>query len=136
MRTRHVPMTACSSSSRAHTATSTALCTTPGNSPMELQTEPSGTFCTVECKIGTVCIFSLLSMFSFLYQIRPLRMRVHIISRPLLILFSDVYNQGSFHITLELSDNKWPSASTLPTFWDDNREAILSCILSSSRIRT
>lgn len=37
-----------------------------------------------------------------------------------------VYNQGSFHITLELSDNKWPSASTLPTFWDDNREAILS----------
>jgi carboxypeptidase D len=37
-----------------------------------------------------------------------------------------VYNQGSFHITLELSDNKWPSASTLPTHWEDNREAILS----------
>eukprot|EP00026_Physarum_polycephalum_P007586 Phypoly_transcript_07650.p1 GENE.Phypoly_transcript_07650~~Phypoly_transcript_07650.p1 ORF type:complete len:456 (+),score=89.80 Phypoly_transcript_07650:143-1510(+) len=37
-----------------------------------------------------------------------------------------VYNQGSFHITLELSDIKWPSASTLPSFWDENREAILA----------
>jgi len=37
-----------------------------------------------------------------------------------------VYNQGSFHITIELSDDKWPSASTLPTFWDDNKEAALA----------
>jgi carboxypeptidase D len=37
-----------------------------------------------------------------------------------------VYNQGSFHITIELSDDKWPSASSLATFWDDNREAMLS----------
>jgi len=37
-----------------------------------------------------------------------------------------VYNQGSFHITIELSDNKWPNAATLPSFWDENREAVLS----------
>lgn len=37
-----------------------------------------------------------------------------------------VYNQGVFEITIELSDNKWPSAATLPTSWDDNREAMLS----------
>lgn len=37
-----------------------------------------------------------------------------------------VYNQGVFEITIELSDNKWPSANQLPAFWDDNREAMLS----------
>jgi carboxypeptidase D len=37
-----------------------------------------------------------------------------------------VYNQGVFEITVELSDNKWPSASTLAGHWDDNREAMLS----------
>jgi carboxypeptidase D len=37
-----------------------------------------------------------------------------------------VYNQGVFEITVELSDNKWPSASTLSGHWDDNREAMLS----------
>jgi carboxypeptidase D len=37
-----------------------------------------------------------------------------------------VYNQGVFEITIEISDNKWPAASQLTTFWDDNREAMLS----------
>jgi len=37
-----------------------------------------------------------------------------------------VYNLGVFEITLEISDIKWPSASQLSTFWDDNREAMLT----------
>jgi len=37
-----------------------------------------------------------------------------------------VYNLGVFEITLEISDVKWPSASELSTFWDDNREAMLT----------
>lgn len=36
------------------------------------------------------------------------------------------YNQGVMEITLEISDIKWPSASQLNTFWDDNREAMLT----------
>jgi len=37
-----------------------------------------------------------------------------------------VYNQGVMEITIEISDIKWPSASQLNTFWDDNREAMLT----------
>jgi len=37
-----------------------------------------------------------------------------------------VYNQGVFEITIELSDIKWPTASSLPGHWDDNREAMLT----------
>jgi len=37
-----------------------------------------------------------------------------------------VYNMGVMEITLEISDIKWPSASQLNTFWDDNREAMLT----------
>jgi len=39
-----------------------------------------------------------------------------------------VYNQGVFEITIEISDNKWPAASQLNTFWEDNKEAMLSYI--------
>ncbi|HKQ62363.1 MAG TPA: M14 family zinc carboxypeptidase [Candidatus Polarisedimenticolaceae bacterium] len=34
--------------------------------------------------------------------------------------------RGNFEITLEISTIKWPSGSTLPQFWTDNREAMLS----------
>jgi len=37
-----------------------------------------------------------------------------------------VYNVGVFEITIELSDDKWPSSSALPSFWEDNREAMLT----------
>jgi len=33
---------------------------------------------------------------------------------------------GTFEITLEVSQVKWPSASELPLFWDDNLESMLS----------
>ena len=33
---------------------------------------------------------------------------------------------GTFEITLELSVTKWPAASTLPGFWNDNRESMLA----------
>ena len=33
---------------------------------------------------------------------------------------------GIFETTIELSNTKWPAASTLPTFWDDNLESMLS----------
>jgi len=36
-----------------------------------------------------------------------------------------VYNNGSFHITIELSEDKHPYASTLSGHWEDNREAML-----------
>ncbi len=35
---------------------------------------------------------------------------------------------GCNEITIELSDNKWPNASYLPSFWEDNREAMLNYI--------
>ena len=34
--------------------------------------------------------------------------------------------QESTHATLELSDIKWPDYSTLPQFWSDNQESIMS----------
>lgn len=39
--------------------------------------------------------------------------------------FSNVFHQST-HATLEISETKWPSASQLPKFWDDNRESMLS----------
>ncbi len=33
---------------------------------------------------------------------------------------------GNYQITLEVSDVKWPSGSQLPTFWNENRESMLS----------
>jgi carboxypeptidase D len=33
---------------------------------------------------------------------------------------------GVFEITIELSEEKWPAASTLAGFWDQNKEAMLS----------
>lgn len=33
---------------------------------------------------------------------------------------------GKFDMTLEISNIKWPSASTLPTFWNDNIESMLA----------
>jgi len=38
-----------------------------------------------------------------------------------------VYN-GVFHITIELSEIKWPAATYLPLFWDQNKDAMLSYI--------
>ena len=35
------------------------------------------------------------------------------------------YWMGCNEVTIELSDIKWPNASTLPGFWDDNRESML-----------
>jgi carboxypeptidase D len=34
--------------------------------------------------------------------------------------------RGDFDMTLEISEIKWPDASTLPGFWDDNRESMLA----------
>ena len=36
------------------------------------------------------------------------------------------YWMGCNEVTIELSDIKWPNASTLPGFWDDNRESMLN----------
>jgi len=36
------------------------------------------------------------------------------------------YWMGCNEVTIELSNTKWPSASTLPGFWDDNRESMLN----------
>jgi carboxypeptidase D len=33
---------------------------------------------------------------------------------------------GTFEVTMELSYTKWPAASTLPSYWDDNLESMLS----------
>lgn len=33
---------------------------------------------------------------------------------------------GAFEITLEISGPKWPAASTLPSYWNDNLESMLS----------
>jgi hypothetical protein len=33
---------------------------------------------------------------------------------------------GDFEITIELSMDKWPSASALPGYWDQNREAMVA----------
>ena len=35
---------------------------------------------------------------------------------------------GKFDVTLEISDVKWPAGSELPTFWNENRESMLSYI--------
>ena len=37
-----------------------------------------------------------------------------------------IYYRGSMHATVELSYTKWPSASTLPKAWDENKEAMLA----------
>lgn len=34
--------------------------------------------------------------------------------------------RGDMQVTIEISNNKWPPASQLPQFWEDNREAMLS----------
>ena len=34
--------------------------------------------------------------------------------------------RGGFELTLELSNTKWPAASTLPTFWADNEESLFA----------
>ncbi len=36
------------------------------------------------------------------------------------------YWTGCNEVTIELGDVKWPASSTLPGFWDDNREAMLA----------
>jgi len=33
---------------------------------------------------------------------------------------------GNFQVTAEISNNKWPAANQLPTFWNDNRESMLA----------
>lgn len=33
--------------------------------------------------------------------------------------------RNNMNLTLEISNNKWPSSSQLPAFWDENREAML-----------
>ena len=36
------------------------------------------------------------------------------------------YWMGCNEVTIELSNTKWPDASTLPDYWDDNRESMLN----------
>ncbi len=38
---------------------------------------------------------------------------------------------GGFDLTLEVSNTKWPAGSTLPGYWDDNLESMLSYIEAS-----
>ncbi|MDH3626316.1 MAG: M14 family zinc carboxypeptidase [Acidobacteriota bacterium] len=35
---------------------------------------------------------------------------------------------GGFEVLVEISSTKWPGASSLPGFWDDNLESLLSCL--------
>ncbi|CAH8337452.1 unnamed protein product [Eruca vesicaria subsp. sativa] len=37
---------------------------------------------------------------------------------------------GCFELTLEISDNKWPPASELPTIWEYNRKSMLNLVAS------
>lgn len=37
---------------------------------------------------------------------------------------------GCFELTLEISDNKWPRASELPTIWEYNRKSMLNLVAS------
>ncbi|KAL1535158.1 suppressor of los1-1 [Salvia divinorum] len=37
-------------------------------------------------------------------------------------------HSGCFELTLEISDNKWPDASELPTIWDHNRMSLLNIV--------
>ncbi|XP_047976579.1 carboxypeptidase SOL1-like isoform X1 [Salvia hispanica] len=39
-------------------------------------------------------------------------------------------HSGCFELTLEISDNKWPDASELPTIWDHNRMSMLNLVAS------
>ncbi|KAL3619793.1 suppressor of los1-1 [Castilleja foliolosa] len=39
-------------------------------------------------------------------------------------------HSGSFELTLEISDNKWPNASELPTLWEYNRMSMLNLVAS------
>ncbi|KAL6578273.1 suppressor of los1-1 [Orobanche minor] len=39
-------------------------------------------------------------------------------------------NSGCFELTLEISDNKWPNASELPTLWEYNRMSMLNLVAS------
>ncbi|KAL8487046.1 hypothetical protein ACS0TY_023656 [Phlomoides rotata] len=43
-------------------------------------------------------------------------------------------HHGCFELTLEISDNKWPKASELPTLWDYNRMSMLN--LAASVVKT
>lgn len=40
---------------------------------------------------------------------------------------------GDMEITMEISNVKWPSSSTLPGFWEDNRESMLAYMQFSHR---
>ncbi|GFP78980.1 carboxypeptidase d [Phtheirospermum japonicum] len=39
-------------------------------------------------------------------------------------------HSGCFELTLEISDNKWPNASELPTLWEYNRMSMLNLVAS------
>jgi len=41
--------------------------------------------------------------------------------------------RNEIHYTLEISNNKWPSSTQLPTFWNDNRAAML-WLMNQARI--
>lgn len=41
---------------------------------------------------------------------------------------------GCFELTLEISDNKWPSAKELPTIWEYNRMSMLNLVASLVKI--
>jgi hypothetical protein len=43
------------------------------------------------------------------------------------------FYRRSVHSVIELSVTKWPSASQLPKFWDDNREAMLTYLMHGLR---
>lgn len=41
--------------------------------------------------------------------------------------------RGTFHYTIELSEEHWPPASMLPGYWDDNQEAMIELILAMNQ---
>lgn len=42
-----------------------------------------------------------------------------------------IYYRASFHATVELSTVKWPAASSLPRYWQENQEALLAYLESA-----
>ena len=42
---------------------------------------------------------------------------------------------GTFELTLEISCCKYPMESTLPQFWEDNRDALINFLMEAHRGR-
>nr|TKS18741.1 hypothetical protein D5086_0000004100 [Populus alba] len=42
---------------------------------------------------------------------------------------------GCFELTLEISDNKWPNASELPTLWEYNKMSLINIAASLVKVK-